>query len=405
MDAYSTSKLVFNEFFLTKQHVEKAAGGYYHTTPYQQRLAIDIMFLSVLEHEATVRGDSSFAYSVMNELMTAMEDLHTDIFSDLYWEGSNAWQTPGLALQFRASVFIKYFNWPRITYSLYQTHINEIYNNSKSYLISSYKTNMGGSGLESGTIQQITQWQHKFPAYGTTTKSSMAVNEQACAAHALAMDSFLLCNDGVPTDYPYRNDISDLGNFLRAMAFADATGTKHLVNTGGAPETLRTDYVSTGYTSWVAMCLSQAAFGTVYTSGLAIQPNSVFNTEANLIKEGFKAAWANLGYMPEYFGAFGDAGTDHKITTNPDDQSPYLYCMSFLGDQSFIDWIDNAVLANAANTSTIHSNTVQPVTGEPIIVSCARADESGGTTGEAMFHRALEGLTGGMIKSLNFGTY
>jgi hypothetical protein len=188
-----------------------------------------------------------------------------------------------------------------------------------------------------------------------------------------------------------------------ALSFGDSTGK--LQNVGGARPTEEGDdegsMVSSGYTSWHAMGLAQAAHATVYTSRYADRPNSMFMSEAELIAKGFQIVEQNItqttskgtfGIVPKYF-----VGFDYNIEGQLD-ASEELYALVWVAkpsNQSIITWLD-------AHLAEKYKRDGNFVSGEPVIVTAARTDEQSGVGNETNFHRALCGLAAGMLNGVTF---
>ena len=80
-----------------------------------------------------------------------------------------------------------------------------------------------------------------------------------------------------------------------------------------------------------------------------------------------------------------------ELISNSTDVREWLYSLAWTGDQSAIDWLDNINIAKYGVS-----------TSEPVISRVAKSDVDDGNSSEANFHRALSGLTAGMLKELTF---
>jgi hypothetical protein len=115
----------------------------------------------------------------------------------------------------------------------------------------------------------------------------------------------------------------------------------------------------------------------------------MFMTEANFIKQGIFTVLERKGYMPDKFSDFYGNNANTSGEDLSTDKTPLLYELAWCGDQTAIDLMEKSLAMN-------HGLGVL----NPIIVDCIFFDEGGSS--ESYTHRALAGLTGGMIKGLNF---
>ncbi|MEK5231835.1 hypothetical protein MHB42_08660 [Lysinibacillus sp. FSL K6-0232] len=361
VSAFEASKLVFNEHFVAGNHL-----GTDHSTSHYMRLAIDIGFLSVYTSQAKNKNDATYA-TALAKLNQAIDTLYTDVSSNANNYANNAFQDPGTAQIFTASILVKKFNMSDLT-ATRQTRVNYLYNNTKSWLNNTYNNKLVNNMTQ--TFRQVVESQ-------TTNASGDApfsVNIVALYGGALALDSdFLFKQYGVnqPTDYPFRNNIANIGNYIKAINFGNYTTEGRLSHVGSVR-----NYVDAGYISWHGKGLALMAHGTVYTPSFATRPSSVFMTEADAIAKGFQTVYSKHNYIPEQFYGFGSSV---KVSTN---RSQWLYPLTWTGSQQTVNWLD-AINRPSGSYSG------------PVIVAVARQDTQA-------LHRAIEGLTGAMLKGLYF---
>jgi hypothetical protein len=420
--AYDASVKVFEEHFLNGSHMEAAQTSTAHAN-YPFRTAYDVMFLSILHSHAKSKGYSRLP-DVLSKLQRGIEYIYEDLYNNQYWknaDGTNsglAYNSPSMGVVLQAAIFVKKFAYNDLTTNLRREKIDWIYDEMKYWLNHTYLTErvknqtcsegylfreiVSGKRSDGSTIPDSVRF-----CSGThgTLKSGFSANIVAVHMGALALDSDFFHKPTNPNqkDYQFYDRIVEMGQFLMALSFGDSTGK--LQNVGGARPTEEGDdegsMVSSGYTSWHAMGLAQAAHATVYTSRYADRPNSMFMSEAELIAKGFQIVEQNItqttskgtfGIVPKYF-----VGFDYNIEGQLD-ASEELYALVWVAkpsNQSIITWLD-------AHLAEKYKRDGNFVSGEPVIVTAARTDEQSGVGNETNFHRALCGLAAGMLNGVTF---
>jgi hypothetical protein len=385
--AYQAAIQVFEEQFMSFGHTEKARDADinntkigYHKGEFTQRFAQDIMFLSILLHEAKENGYSGTA-NILSKLQRSLDYLHTDLYSTQYWkksDGSNtslAYNSPSMGLLLQAMSFVKEYAYNDLTTNTRRSNVDWIYDESLYYLNNTYLTQKIASGCQTGsTFVSAVQGQRICTASNGKPYSSFKANILGVHLGGLALSS-VFNPSSTPQDYQFYSRAFEMAQYLRALSFTTNGGNKlQLVGGGNA----QGQQVSAGYVSWHAMSLAQFAHATTYTPFNQV-PDSMFQREAEAIMNGFKEAYTAMGNtMPEYFnpdysGRSSDSGLE------------YLYALAWVaGSQSFINWLDGEVRAKRGTAS-----------GTPAIVDTARGLD-------AEFHRAITGLTAGMLRGLTF---
>ncbi|RDI41666.1 hypothetical protein [Falsibacillus pallidus] len=376
--AFEASKIVFQEHFITGNHLQDSRLKAPHSGANEMRLAEDAAFLSVYTYQAKQKGDSTYT-SALSELNKSIAYLYSKVSTNES-QFKNAFQAPGTGLILQASIMMKKFNMSDLS-AARQDQVNYLYNNTKSWLNSAYNsTASNGYTFRYNVEHQITT------GSGENIKAPFAVNILAIYAGALALDSdFLFKNYGVnsPTDYPYRNDIANIGNYLKAVGFGDYSTEGRLTNVGGGR-----DGVGTGYATWVGLGLSQIAHGTVYTQYFSQRPSSTFMTEAEAVTKGMQTVYANRSNSLIPSGFYGFA---QSSLTDATDVRAELYALAWTGDQGAVNWIDSI-------NGLVYTNSSEG----PVICRVAASDVNDGDTSETNFHRAVSGLTAGMLNGVSF---
>lgn len=359
--AFEASKMVFNKHFVGN-HLDTD-----HSASHYMRLAIDAGFLSVYTSQAKNKNDSTYS-TALSKLNEAIGDLYSVVSSNSSDYANNAYQDPGTVNIFIASILVKKFNMKDLS-TTRQNQVNYLYNNTKNWLNTTYNNKVvSGTSM---TFRQVVENQYK----NSNGDAPFSVNVPALHGGALALDSdFLFKQYGVndPTDYPYRSTIANIGNYVKAINFGTYGTQGRLGNVGSIR-----DYVDVGYISWHSKALAMMAHGTVYTQYFSQRPSSTFMTEAEAIGTGFKTVYNKLNTMPQEFEGFGTS------VLNSNDTREWLYSLTWTGNQDLLQWIDT--VNGASNSYT-----------QPAIVRVANNGNN------QDFHRALEGLTGAMLKGLSF---
>lgn len=361
VSAFDASKIVFNEHFIGNNHLETD-----HSTSHYMRLGIDMAFLSVYTSQAKNKGDSTYS-SALTNLNQSINTLYDNVYANSTNYANNAFQDPGTANILIAAILVKKFNMNDLTPNQ-QTKVNYLYNNTKTWLNNTY--NNKNVNNTNQTFRQVIESQ----TTNANGDAPFALNILALYGSALALDSdFLFKKFGVnnPTDYPFRNNIANIGNYIKAVNFGNYGLQGRLSNVGSTR-----DYVDVGYVTWHAKGLALMAHGTVYTQYFSIRPSSLFMTEAEAISTGLQTVRTLHGYMPQEFYSFG---TPVKLATNA---SQWLYSLSWIGKQDTLNWIDNINRPTGSYSG-------------PVIAYTARQNTQA-------LHRAVEGLTGSMLKGLSF---
>lgn len=373
--AFEAAKIVFQRDFIGGNHLQDSRLKASHSSANEFKLAVDAAFLSVYTYEAKRRSDPTYT-AALAELNKAIGYLHSKVSTD-ETKFSKAYDAPGTGFILQSAVLIKKFNISDLT-ATRQSQVNYLYDKTKLWLNNTYNSTSGN-----GRTYRYNVENQVMSGTGEAKLPPFAVNIIAIHGGALALDSDLLFKQyGInsPTDYPHRNTIANIGNYMRALNFGDNFTQGRLGNVGGAR-----NYVDTGYLSWHGLGLAQMAHGTVYTQNFWQRPSSAFMTEADGISKGFKTVYNNKSNIPQEFRGFG---TTILASNNV---SEWLYSLAWTGDQSTVDWIDSL---NAAKYGYSASG--------PVISRVAASDVDDGNSSEANFHRALSGLTAGMMKNLTF---
>ena len=372
--AFEASKIVFNRDFINGNHLVDSRLKDSHSSANEFKLAIDTAFLSVYTSQAKNKADSTYTASLA-ELNKSIGYLYSKVTTNES-QFAEAYDAPGTALILQSVIMIKKFNMSDLT-ATRQTQVNYLYDKTKQWLNAKYNSVSGnGYTYKYNVENQI------ISGSGESKNAPFAINIVALHGGALALDSdFLHKQYGIntPTSYPYRNDISNIGNYVKAVNFGDYTTQGRLGNSGGAR-----NYVDTGYMSWHGLGLAQMAHGTVYTQYFSERPSSTFMTEAEAVVDGFETVYNYTNAIPHEFNGFG---TTIKTAT---DHREWLYSLAWSGNQSQIDWIDDINILKYG-TST-----------DPVISRVALSDVNDGNSSEANFHRALSGLTAAMLKGTTF---
>lgn len=373
--AFEASKIVFNRDFSTGNHLMDSRLKASHSSANEFKLAVDTAFLSVYTSQAKSKNDPTYS-TALAELNKSIGYLYSKVTANEA-QFANAYNAPGTGFILQTSILIKKFNMSDLSITR-QNQVNYLYDKSKLWLNNAYNSTSGnGKTFRYNVENQVTS------GSGESTLAPFAVNILAIHGGALALDSDLLFKKyGVnnPTDYPNRNMIANIGNFVKNVNFGNYGTQGRLGNVGGAR-----NYVDPGYLSWHGLGLAQMAHGTVYTQKFSQRPSSVLMTEAEAITTGFKGVYNSRASIPNEFRGFG--GTILAST----DVREWLYSLAWSGDQLAINWLDS-----------INEMKYGASTSEPIISKVAKSDVDDGNSSEANFHRAVSGLTAGMLKELTF---
>ena len=260
--AFEASKIVFNRDFVGGNHLVDSRLKTSHSSANEFKLAIDTAFLSVYTSQAKSKNDPTYT-AALAELNKSIGYLYSKVTANEA-QFANAYNAPGTGFILQTSVLIKKFNMSDLTASR-QTQINYLYDKSKLWLNNAYNSTSGnGKTFRYNVENQV------MSGAGESTLAPFAVNILAIYGGALALDSDLLFKKyGVnnPTDYPGRNTIANIGNYVKAVNFGNYATQGRLGNVGGAR-----NYVDPGYLSWHGLGLAQMAHGTVYTQNFSQRP-------------------------------------------------------------------------------------------------------------------------------------
>jgi len=372
--SYEVSKIILNDVYIGKNHVQNSRLKESHSTANDFKLAVDIIFLSVLTNKAKDANDTDTYNKALSELNKAIGYLNSKVSTDEA-KYKDVYNHPGTPIIFQASIMVKKFNMDYLTETR-KSQIEYLYNSTKAWCVSAYnsQTNKNGKTVRYNVENMIAD-------VGLPNRGVIALNSLALNGGAFALDS-LFFHDGLPATYPYRNDISNMGNYIKFFGFGDSTkGRLSYIGAGDAVnDATKRVYVDTGYLSWHALGLTLMAHGTTHAP-IESRPSSILQTEAELINKGFKTVYDILDYIPQKWKEFG-------LSPYGADVREYLYTLAVTGDQSTVDWIDSI--------QTTSGN------GIPKVARIAIIDENQGDTGEADFHRIVHALAFGMLKNVNF---
>lgn len=399
ISAYEVSKMAFKELFINRNHMANQIVNLTHNTTASTkfadketawRLANDIQFLSMLESQARIKNDLVFAQSVLSELDLAIRSMGEQLDKETFHQKLFS---PFTAQYLVALTFAKKFNNLELRnkgFTVAQGYVNKYLPVFLKSAVDSYTTgtaiwNEPLFGLGSGTItyEQLTKKKLGIIAENGIKRFAGSLNGYALIGGALSMYGALLSGT-TPTTYEHRSKIVDLGNLCIDMSANGDDVLGHLNNIGGGRE--EGAYASTGYTSWVARGLAQMSTGTTF---VFYNPNSMFMREARLIEKGLLTVLSRKGYMPD---KFYDLDGSHANTIGGNlsgDKTIYLYELAWCGQQETIDTIEKHLAVNHGLGKC-----------NPIIFDSLLSDEGGML--ESNLHRAMAGLTGGMIKGLEF---
>lgn len=374
--AFENAKEIFNNYFVKKKHLTNNPAK--HDDAGKMRLAIDTQFLSMLEKEAYNNGETALADEVRGYLQNAIDELYLFHYRNGY---GDQFQYPSLSLSVQAMIFARRYNYDRLT-SKRQNRVELLRKNGRDSLVDFYVNEIHSpSGM---TYQEVVQSQeYRKPS---SYVPWYTLNIVALMGATLALDSYLIHHEvygySDPTSYPYRNIISEIGNYVRAMDYDTFVGAGRENKYGGGGP--KASYVITGYCSWVGMAEAMMSFGTVYPSSIKSHNSSVFTSEAQEIQRGFISHYNNNNgkLYAEYYAS----GKPLKSTNVVGYLYPAIFADSS-GNDDFRRFVDNAV----------HS---QFEGAQDAIVKLAEQDYGKG--GEAYFHRALHGLAIGMLRGIDF---
>lgn len=235
-----------------------------------------------------------------------------------------------------------------------------------------------------------------------------ALNIPLLACGAMGAYSDLGTNYSSPTDFTYRNLISNIaGSVLDKYALVDSAGKASIAIGGG--NVLRKPFGSSGYNAFTGMGLSLAAHATVYTNSFAQIPNSRFKNDALKITAYYKNVVSNnpaseLHKAANFSGALAtsvdiseakktmlDNGVvDAKVEDNATGLSytvgatAYLYNLAWTGDTAFLKELDAAV---------VRVGDAKKLTNVSAMRSCMNSGHTT-TVQSAIAHRVLSGFAG-----------
>ncbi|MFZ4453997.1 hypothetical protein [Salibacterium aidingense] len=398
--AYQNARDVFNTYFAgSKGHLDTMddyenpdTGEVYHDGAHFMRLALDIQFLSVLEYFAChITGENQTFKEAGEKLNEAIEKLH------LKWreEGMDTvrpFDAPGMSLTLQAMIYAKRYNYKRLKSvdSPVQTMVDELYHRSKENLEDEYLHSIVQDSTRTFR-QHVLDQEYREPS---TYTPYFSTNIVALYGASLALDSYLIThqqnNDksSAPADYPLYGRIEEIGYYIKAMNYNhQVEGREGKV--GGGESSSRRNEIHAGYNSWVAWSIAQMAFGLVYPPSIADDNDSVFFSESREMQDGFTATYyrsnKTVPFIYDRNGTIMDGGN----------AVGYLYPMVFAetaGSDSFLPWLDEAVYAYCEREQI----------GSPFKDAIVRICEIDHDTTGSFFHRALTGLTMGMLRGLTF---
>ncbi|MFD2707124.1 hypothetical protein [Salibacterium lacus] len=403
--AYEAARKVFIEHFREGKHVEKSKTKDSHTGELIMRFAMDIQFLSLLENKARSNGDHHVADEALTQLEDAFDFVYRNVTADgnEYYERTSIFNSPSASLMAQACIYMRYYNFSRLSDHNPDTQqrTEMLKDDLMTEMTDVYINDTYG---DYGTFQEIVRAQEYRNA--SENLPVFSINIISLYGAALAMDSYLMHhafeNDGesVPKDYKRYGGydrIVEIGDFIKAMDYDHMDGKGRENKIGGGRELSNT--VSAGYTSWVAWSEAQIAFGHCYdVSSIEAENNSVYTQEADAVWEGFQTTYERDGVIHEnYYDHGGTAVEGNKIG--------YLYPMVFSCTKEkdkYVKWLDN-------NVHDFCDAQQEKNNGDEAVVRLARIDVETTTTvngdpfyDEPFFHRALTGLTMGMIKNISF---
>ncbi|WP_442599881.1 hypothetical protein [Neobacillus sp. D3-1R] len=400
ISSYEASKIAFTEVFVKRNHIETQVGYPSHNTTLSNsvaeketawRLATDIQFLSILEHQGRLNGEVHLAELVLEHLNLALTKLEEQLKQETFYLNLFS---PYTAQNLIAFTFVKKYNINALEYkydsmatSIVETYLPLFLRSA----VDSYKETtvtweptLFGDGSGTLTYEELTEEKRHIVAPNGIKRFAGSLNVYSIMGGALGLYGALL-SEVPPNRYEYRNEIVELGKLAISMSDSGNRSIGHLNNIGGG----RKDggFISTGYASWVARGLAQMGTGTTFELN---HPKSMFMDEAQQIKQGLLTVLSRKGYMPDVFVDFyGRNSFNTRDVDLETDKTIYLYELAWCGDQVAMDTIESH-LATKHGLGKEH----------PIIIDSLLSDENSVLGSNA--HRALAGLTAGMIKSLYF---
>jgi hypothetical protein len=398
ISSYEASKIAFNEVFVNRNHINTQVRSATHNTTLSTsvdgkdtawRLATDIQFLSILENQGRIHGEFYFADFVLVYLNLAISKLDEQLKQETFYKNMFS---PFTAQNLIAFTFVEKFNMGSLQNKNYSNAVTAVGTYLPAFLnsavesftngITSWNTTLFGPGSGTLTYEQLAKEKRHIISQNGLIRFANSLNVYSIIGGALSIYGALL--SGVEaSNYQHRNKIVNLGNLAIDMCVSGNLTIGHLNNIGGG----RTDggEISTGYASWVARGLAQMATGTTFE---LYNPQSMYMNEANNIKKGLLTVLSRKGYMPDKFSNFNGSNANTRGDNLEGDKTIYLYELAWCGDQ------------DAMNTIEKHLSEKHGLGRcNPIIVDSLLTDVTGAGSNA---HRALAGLTAGMIKSLNF---
>jgi hypothetical protein len=398
ISSYEASRMAFYEVFVNRNHLDVQVRNATHNTRLSDsadgketawRLATDLQFLSILENRARLRGDMYFADFVLVYINVALNLLDEQLKEETFFTNMFS---PFTAQNLIALTFVKKLNSGALAQnsqynkalSTVETYLPVFLNSAvQSYSagIATWDTTLFGPGSGTLTYEQLAKEQRHIISSNGIKRFAGSLNTYSIMGGALGLYGALL-TDVAPISYEHRNKIVTLGNLAIAMSESGSATIGHLNNIGGGRS--EGGEVSTGYASWVARGLAQIATGTTFD---LYTPTSKYMKEANLIKQGLLTVLSRKGYMPDKFTDFSGNHANTDGNNLKSDKTIYLYELAWCGDQEAINVIEKH-LADKHGLGRC----------KPIIIDSLLSDEDEANGSNA--HRALAGLTAGMIKSL-----
>lgn len=358
-----------------------------------QRMASQLQFLAAL-YPRTV----SYKIPFRNEISRLLGIMRTaNLFTTSYINEVNPLNEVGVPMTLLGLVQIR----KGATYTALSASDKSIVDSAITAHV-----NTIGSGLDTLFTKHGSAQPYIYKALQPVAPFALNIPLLACGAMGAYSD--LVANFSNPTDFQYRNIISNIaGSVIDKYAFVNSGRAS--ISIGGGKSSLRKPFGSSGYNAFTGMGLALAAHATVYTKSFAKIPDSRFKNDALKITEyykdvvrskpaselhkaanftGARATPADIAEAKETMLAQGalDANVSDDATglSYTAGATAYLYNLAWTGDAAFLKLLDAAV---------IRVGDAKKLTN----VSAMRASMNSGhspNVQSAMAHRVLSGFAG-----------
>lgn len=384
ISALEASKNIFNEFFVSRDHFNRAKYQDSHlgkgatTKTYDIgffRIATDCIFLVTLFDGLRKTNDPlaetvhQHAYDALQYMRVKMDEASPDPGS---WANAPGGSPDTAYLAIAYSKAYDYMNVSSGVKSVYKNRADGAINSMVTTLYDEYVRVYGREFWNSPSAL----YGMDCGVHGSAPKSS--VNIIANTAGALGMYAYHIYRhiNANPSAFPHREKLMHFGYYVQNTKMDNNLWKVGGSRSGETPQLNGGCEMQINYDTWCMTGIGMAARGIDYTP-FPNRPNSSFATTSEQGSQGLQALYNAKGYFPEVT----DGGYYNVL--NATNRAGYVSVVPVGNNSGTTQWVFNRALGGGGGYRNI-----------------ALSDENGGIGGEANFHRLIHGLAGAIENNM-----